>query len=155
VDPKLWFWTFALANMAAVVALATRGVRAVRAGEIGKHRRSMLAAGWLVVAFLGSYLLKRFTLGPEDLAMWSHAARVNLWVHETFVAAMLIAGAGALVLGRRLARTRRVTGRDADPAPSPAELRRHRRFGWSAVAASVLGFATACGILAGMFTRAG
>jgi uncharacterized membrane protein YozB (DUF420 family) len=154
VEPKLWFWTLALVNMAAVVALATRGVRAIRAGEIAKHRRSMTAAGWLVVAFLGSYLGKRFALGPEDLALWSQGARINLWVHESFVAAMLIAGAGALVLGRRLARTRRVTGRDADPAPSPAELRRHRRFGWSAVLASGLGFITACGILAGMFARA-
>jgi uncharacterized membrane protein YozB (DUF420 family) len=154
VEPKLWFWTLALVNMAAVVALATRGVRAIRAGEIAKHRRSMTAAGWLVVAFLGSYLGKRFALGPEDLALWSQGARINLWVHESFVAAMLIAGAGALVLGRRLARTRRVTGRDADPAPSPAELRRHRRFGWSAVLASGLGFVTACGILAGMFARA-
>jgi uncharacterized membrane protein YozB (DUF420 family) len=155
VDPKLWFWTLALVNMAAVVALATRGVRAIRAGEIAKHRRSMTAAGWLVGAFLGSYLAKRFALGPEDLALWSRAARLNLWAHESFVAAMLIAGAGALVLGRRLARTRRVTGRDADPAASPAELRRHRRFGWSAVWASGLGFVTACGILAGMFARAG
>jgi uncharacterized membrane protein YozB (DUF420 family) len=155
VDPKLWFWTFALANMAAVVALAARGVRAIRAGEIEKHRRSMLAAGWLVVVFLGSYLLKRFALGPEDLAVWSRVARVNLWVHESFVAGMLIAGIGALVLGRRLARTRRVTGQDADPSPSPAALRRHRRFGWSAVVASALGFVTACGILAGMFSRAG
>jgi uncharacterized membrane protein YozB (DUF420 family) len=153
VEPKLWFWTLALVNMAAVVALATRGVRAIRAGEIAKHRRSMSAAGWLVVAFLGSYLLKRFALGPEDLALWSQTARINLWVHESFVAAMLLAGAAALVLGRRIARTRRVTGRDADPAPSPDQLRRHRRLGWSAVLASALGFVTACGILAGMFAR--
>ncbi len=155
MDPTLWFWTLALANMAAVVALAARGVRAIRAGEIAKHRRSMTAAGWLVALFLGSYLMKRFVLGPEDLAVWSAAARINLWVHESFVAAMLIAGVGALVLGGRIARTRRVTGRDGDPAPSPAQLRRHRRFGWSAVVASALGFATACGILAGMFGRAG
>jgi uncharacterized membrane protein YozB (DUF420 family) len=155
VDPKLWFWTFALANMAAVVALATRGVRAIRAGEIAKHRRSMTAAGWLVVAFLAAYLVKRFAFGPEDIALWAPAARINLWVHEAFVAAMLIAGATALGFGRRIARTRRVTGRDADPVAPGAELRRHRRFGWSAVVAAGLGFVTACGILAGMFARAG
>jgi len=155
VDPKLWFWTLALANMAVVLALATRGVRAIRAGEIAKHRRSMTAAGWLVVAFLASYLVKRFALGPENLALWSAAARINLRVHESFIAGMLVAGVSALVLGRRIARTRRVTGREADPAPAPAQLRRHRRFGWSAVLASAFGFATACGILAGMFSRAG
>ena len=154
MDPKLSFWTLALLNMAAVVVLATRGVRAIRAGEITKHRRSMTAAGWLVVAFLGSYVVKRLVLGPEDLSLWSEAARVNLWVHESFVAWLLVGGGVALGLGRRLARTRRVTGRAEDPAPSAAQLRRHRRFGWSAVVASALGFATACGILAGMFGRA-
>ena len=154
MDPKLSFWTLALLNMAAVVVLATRGVRAIRAGEIAKHRRSMTAAGWLVVAFLGSYVVKRLVLGPEDLSVWSQAARINLWVHESFVAWLLVGGCVTLVLGRRIARTRRVTGRAEDPAPNAAQLRRHRRFGWSAVVASVLGFATACGILAGMFSRA-
>ena len=154
MDPKLWFWTLALLDMAAVVVLATRGVRAIRAGEIAKHRRSMTAAGWLVVAFLASYVVKRLVLGPENLSVWSEAARVNLWIHESFVAWLLVGGCVALVLGRRLARTRRVTGRAEDPSPSAAQIRRHRRFGWSAVVASVLGFATACGILAGMFARA-
>jgi len=155
LDPKLWFWTLALANMAAVVALAARGVLAIRAGEVVRHRRSMTAAGWLVVAFLGSYLVKRFALGAENLALWTEVARVNLRVHESFIALMLVAGVSALVMGRRIARTRRVTRRDTDPAPSPAQLRRHRRFGWSAVVAAAFAFATACGILAGMFERAG
>ena len=155
MDPKLSFWTFALLNMAAVVALAARGVFAIRAGEIAKHRRSMTAAGWLVVAFLGAYVVKRLLLGPEDLGLWSEAARVNLRVHESFVAWLLVGGGSALALGRRIARTRRVTGRAEDPAPDAAQLRRHRRLGWSAVVAAVLGFATACGILAGMFGRAG
>jgi uncharacterized membrane protein YozB (DUF420 family) len=153
VDPKLWFWTLAFLNMGAVVALAARGVRAIRAGDVVRHRRSMLLSGGLVVAFLLSYVLKRGLLGGEDLAVWSEAARINLWVHESFVALMLLAGIGALVLGRRLARTRRVSGRPEDPLPSPAALRRHRRFGWTAVVASVFGLVTACGILAGMFVR--
>ena len=155
MDPRLWFWTLALANMAAIVLLAARGVRAIRAGDVAKHRRSMTGAGWLVVAFLAAYLAKRAVLGPEDLALWGPAARINLWVHESYVAAMLLAGATALVFGRRIARTSRVTGRPADPKASSAELRRHRRFGWSAVVAAGLGFATACAILAGMFARLG
>jgi uncharacterized membrane protein YozB (DUF420 family) len=154
LDPKLWFWTVALANMAAVVALAARGVRAIRRGDVAAHRRSMIAAGWLVAAFLGSYLAKRAALGGEDLAAWGQAARVNLWVHESFVLTMLLAGGAALALGRGLAHTRRVTGAPADPAATPQQIRRHRRFGWLAVAASAFGFLTACGILAGMFARA-
>lgn len=153
MDPKLWFWTLALLNMGAVVALVARGVRAVRAGDVARHRRSMLLSGGLIVAFLVSYVLKRGLLGGEDLEVWSAAARINLWVHESFVAVMLLAGGAALVLGRRLARTRRVTGRAEDPLPSAAALRRHRRFGWTAVVASLFGLVTACGILAGMFAR--
>lgn len=115
----------------------------------------MTAAAWLVAAFLVSYLAKRFWAGSEDLELWSVAARVNLYVHESFVTTMLIAGTTALVLGRRLARTRRVSGRAEDPVPNAAQLRRHRRFGWVAIAAAALGLLTACGILAGMFERAG
>jgi hypothetical protein len=81
-------------------------------------------------------------------------ARINLYVHESFVTPV-DRGVTALVLGRRLARTRRVSGRAEDPAPTAQQLRRHRRFGWVGVVTSALGFLTACGILAGMFGRAG
>ena len=67
----------------------------------------------------------------------------------------LFAGSEAFVLGRRLARTRRVTHSDADPRADPAQLRRHRRAGWIAVVSSWLAFAAACGILAGMLIRSG
>ena len=154
MDPKLLYWSLALANMGAVLALAVAGVRAIRRDEVALHRRRMTLAAWLVLAFLLSYLGKRFWLGSEDLAVWSAAARLNLWVHESLVAGMLLAGGAALALGRRLARTRRVTGRPEDPAASAAALGRHHRFGWLAVACAALGFATACGILLGMFGRA-
>ena len=154
MDPKLLYWSLALVNMVAVVGFAATGVRAVRRGELTRHRRCMTTAAWLVGAFLLSFLGKRFWTGPEELALWSSAARLNLYVHESFVTTMLLAGAGALLLGRRIARTRRVTGRAEDPAPSAAQLRRHRRFGWVAIVAATLGLLTAYGVLAGMFERA-
>jgi uncharacterized membrane protein YozB (DUF420 family) len=154
MNPKLLFWCWALANMALVLALGVRGARAIRANRVAEHRRSMLWAGFFVVAFLVAYLVKRFTLGAEDLSQWSSAARTNLYFHETFVAAMLIGGAGALALGRKLATTRRVTQDDADP-PAPREaLRRHRLAGRIALTGALFGFLTACGILAGMLARA-
>jgi len=155
LDPKLLYWSLAFANMAALVGFAVAGIRAVRRGELTRHRRCMTTAAWLVGVFLASYLGKRAWVGAEQLALWSLAARINLYVHESFVACLLIAGATALTLGRRLARTRRVTGRAEDPLPSADQLRRHRRFGWVAVTASTLGLLTAYGILAGMFERAG
>ena len=155
LDPKLLYWSLAFANMGGVVVFAVTGLRAVRRGELALHRRRMTMAAWLVALFLASYLCKRLWAGSENLAVWSAAARGNLYVHESFVTTMLVAGATALMLGRRLARTRRVTGRAEDPAPTPAQLTRHRRFGWVAITASTLGLITAYGILAGMFERTG
>ena len=139
--------------MGLVVGFATYGVLQIRRGQVAAHRRTMLRASGLVVLFLLSYLTKRFWIGAEDLELWSRGALVNLWVHEGVVAAMLITGTVAIVRGRRLARTRRVTGSPEDPEAEPAALRAHRRVGWIAVVASALGVLTACGILWGMFGR--
>ena len=154
MDAKLWFWAGALANMGVIAALAWNGLRQIRAGRVQAHHRSMIAAGCLVVLFLASYLVKRAVLGGEDLDTWSTAARTNLFVHEAFVLTMLIAGSLAGWRGRALRRTRRVTGSSADPPASAAALRGHRRAGWTAVVCVALGLATACGILAGMLSRA-
>ncbi|MBM4382750.1 MAG: DUF420 domain-containing protein [Deltaproteobacteria bacterium] len=153
MNPKLLFWCWALANMALVLGLAVRGVLAIRANQIEGHRRSMTWAGFFVVAFLVAYVVKRVTLGGEDLDAWSSAARVNLYVHETFVATMLIAGGFAFALGRKLARTRRVTQNANDPLAPRETISRHRLAGRIAVFAAVFGFLTACGILGGMLVR--
>jgi uncharacterized membrane protein YozB (DUF420 family) len=155
MDAKLVFWALALANMGVIVGLVVRGVRAVRRNDVAKHKASMKLAGALVVGFLVAYVFKRGLLGGEDLAVWSQAARTNLYVHETFVAAMLVVGGVAFHLGRGLVRTRRVSGSSEDPPATPERLRRHRRVGWIAVIAAGGGFLTACGILAGMIARAG
>lgn len=153
MDTRILFWAAALANMGLIVALAAHGVRLIRRGEVAAHRRAMLAACGLVGLFLLSYAVKRVWLGREALELWSRSSLVNLWVHETMVMGMLIAGGLAFLRGRRLARTRRVSGRAEDPPAESSALRAHRRAGWVAVVASALGFATACGILAGMLGR--
>jgi uncharacterized membrane protein YozB (DUF420 family) len=154
MNPKLLFWCWALANMALVLGLGVRGWRAIRANRIDDHRRSMLWAGFWVVAFLVAYVVKALVLGKEDLSVWSRAEVTNLRVHETFVAGMLVAGVTALVLGRRLAKTRRVTQSAADPVASREALSRHRFAGRVALAGALFGFLTACGILGGMLGRA-
>ena len=151
---KLLFWCWALANMALVVGLAVRGARAIRANRVAEHRRSMGWAGFFVVACLLAYLAKRLLLGGEDLGIWSTAARTNLYVHESFVAAMLIAGGAAFGWGRQLARTRRVTQRPDDPPARRETTSRHRLAGRIAIVCALFGFLTACGILAGMLGRA-
>ena len=154
MNAKLVFWCWALANMAIVVVQCTRGWLAIRANRVEEHRRAMLAAAFWVGAFLVAYVVKRVLLGAEDLSVWSSAARTNLYVHESLVAGLLIAGTTAFALGRRLARTRRVTKEPSDPPAAPESMRRHRLAGRIAMVCAALGFATACGILAGMLARA-
>ncbi|HEU4427510.1 MAG TPA: DUF420 domain-containing protein [Myxococcota bacterium] len=154
MDPKLIFWSWALANMALVVTLGVRGMRAIRANRIEQHRRSMGWASFFVVAFLVAYLVKRLALGGEDIGAWTRAARINLFVHEVLVVSMLLAGGAAFALGRRLAITRRVTQSGGDPLAPRETLSRHRLAGRVALACALLGFVTACGILGGMLARA-
>ncbi len=154
VDARILFWSGALANMGVIVGLVALGIRQVRRGEIAAHRRSMLTSAGLVAFFLVSYLFKRTLIGGEDLDTWSRIALTNLYIHETLVVAMLLAGGVAFVRGRALSKTRRVSGRDEDPPASAEALLGHRRAGWAAVIAAVFGFLTACGILFGMLVRA-
>jgi uncharacterized membrane protein YozB (DUF420 family) len=155
MDAKVLYWSAALVNMVAVAGLAGWGVRCARRGELARHARAMRAAALLVGLFLLSYLLKLAFLGREALGEWSPLALWTLRVHELCVLVMLVGGATALALGRRLRRSRRFTRDDADP-PAPASLlRRHRLAGRSALAGAILGAATAALVLGGMYARAG
>ena len=155
MEPKLVYWTAALANMGVIVVLALRGVAHRRRGAIDRHRRSMLAAGWLVLAFLASYAVKLAVLGREAMQLWSPTAVWVLRIHELCVLTMLVAGGAALWRGRSLSRTRNASLDPRDP-PAPAALADgHRRLGTVAVAAALLGFLTAVLVLAGMYARAG
>jgi len=153
MNSKLLFWCWALANMALVVGLGLRGFIAIRANRVDVHRRAMAWAGFWVVTFLVAYLAKRVLLGGEEVAAWSSAARANLYIHETFVAGMLLVGGFAVVLGRRLAKTRRVTQNANDPPAPRSTLSRHRVAGRIALVCALFGFATACGVLGGMLAR--
>ena len=142
LDPKLVFWTGALANMVAIVAIALVGVRRARRREIAGHRRMMLSATGLVVLFLVAYALKVATLGREALEVWAPHYVWALRFHETCILGMVVAGGRALWLGER-------TGfRD------PARARSHRRAGRVAAVSALLGVASAAYVLVGMYARA-
>ena len=153
MDANVVFWTGALANMLVIVVLMAVGVSALRAGEVVRHKRAMVTAMGLVVAFLIAYPLKVAMLGREDLSVWSDAAVRTLYFHETCVALMLLAGAIALGRGWRLRKTRQAT-RNPDDPPAPAStVKWHRRSGWVGVVAGVLGFLSAAFVLVGMYSR--
>ena len=112
----------------------------------------MLAAGSLIGMFLVSYVLKVSFLGREDLDLWSTGRVILLYVHETCILVMLLAGVTA---GYRAYRFRRSlpAGPLLPPEASASQERRwHRRAGWTAVVASVLAFVTSIFVLVGMYT---
>ena len=141
-DPKLWFWTFALANMLASVALAAAAVRRVRRREIAGHRRLMRIAASLVVLFLVSYVVKVAALGREQLELWDPRYVNVLRFHELCIAVMVLAGGRALWLGAK------------EGFRDPGRARSHRIAGRTALVSALLGVASASYVLFGMFERA-
>jgi uncharacterized membrane protein YozB (DUF420 family) len=153
LDANVVFWTGAFANMLVIVVLMAVAVSSVRTGDVTRHKRAMVTAMGLVVAFLIAYPVKVAMLGRENLSSWSDAAVRTLHFHETCVALMLLAGALALGRAWKLRKTRLVTRHPDDPATPAGTLKWHRRAGWVAVAAGVLGFLSAGFVLSGMYSR--
>ncbi len=150
IDAKVLYWTAAWLNLAVLVGLALAGVRSIRRGEVGRHRRLMSAAAGLVALFLGSYAVKLAVLGRETLSAWHPYTVAVLRIHEVFVLLMVVGGVAALVLARMGGLARAGTG-SADRAPL---ARWHRRAGRTALVGAVLGVATALYVLGGMYRRA-
>ena len=78
------FWTGAFVNMSVIVVLMIVAVRSIRAGNVSRHKRSMITAMALIVGFLVAYPVKLAMLGREDLSVWSTAAVRTLYFHETW-----------------------------------------------------------------------
>jgi uncharacterized membrane protein YozB (DUF420 family) len=142
LDPKLVYWTAALANMIAIVALAAFGVRRARRREIAGHRRLMLSAAALVALFLVSYVAKVWLLGREQLELWDVRYVWTLRFHETCVLAMVLAGLRAIWLGAK------------SGFIDPGRARSHRRAGRTALVSAGLGVVSASYVLLGMYERA-
>ncbi|MFP6640105.1 MAG: DUF420 domain-containing protein [Myxococcota bacterium] len=155
MDLNLIFWTAAWLNMLVLTGFALSGVRQIRKGQVARHKRSMLTAASLVVAFLVAYGLKLAFLGREDLLVWSTPTIYLLRFHELCVAGMLVFGSLALYRGFQLARTRLLSEAADAPDPQPGQRTRHRRVGRMALVAMVFATLSAGGVLAGMYSRLG
>jgi uncharacterized membrane protein YozB (DUF420 family) len=141
-DANLLFWAASLANLGLVVVCGVQGVKRIRHRDVRGHRRMMITASGLVFLFLFSYVLKVMFLGREDREVWTQAARTALYLHETAVLVMLVAGSVAVY---RALRFRHTLG---DELSDPVEASRHgrlvhRRAGRTAVVASIAAFVTA------------
>jgi uncharacterized membrane protein YozB (DUF420 family) len=154
MDPRLLFWTCALADLGAVCGIALFGVRYAGRGEIARHKRAMKISSLLVVAFLVAYLFKLYFLGREDMSVWTSFDVGILRIHELFVLQMLVGGSVAWNQARKLINTRLVTRDPNDPVPEARTVRVHRLAGRTAVAGSFFAFLFAIGVLIGMYGRA-
>jgi uncharacterized membrane protein YozB (DUF420 family) len=150
LDPKVAYWTGALANMLAAVACAVLGVRRVRRGDVAGHARLMKTAGVLVALFLVSYVVKVFALGREQLELWEPRYVHVLRFHELCIAAMVLAGGTAFTIGIR---RRLVDPIARAEAARGTILRTHRRAGWTALISSAVGATAAAYVLYGMYAR--
>ena len=101
MDPKLLYWSAALANLGVLLVCAVMGVRRVRRGDVAGHRRMMLTCAALVGLFLASYAFKVAVLGKEDRSLWTALDYGVLYVHELCISAMLLAGGLAVMRARR------------------------------------------------------
>ena len=153
LDAKVLYWTGAFINFGLITALAVRGVRQIRRGEVARHRRSMLTCVALVGVFLVSYGVKLGVLGRENLAAWSGLDRGILQFHEACVLVMLVSGAVAITRVRKLWDPRNAIWDPVEPESVASTLRWHRRAGWTGVGAATLGLVTAAMVLFGMYTR--
>jgi uncharacterized membrane protein YozB (DUF420 family) len=155
MNPSLAFWTAALIDLLAIVALVAIGIRNIRRGNLSRHRRCMKTAAALVACFFGIYLLKVRWFGRERLSEWSDQAVAVLRIHELCVSAMLVGGVVALVLSQKMQSNRSQLIRLPDaPLASDRTLQRHRKAGWTAAIAAGLALLTAAIVLAGMYERA-
>ena len=155
MDPKLAFWTLAFANFGVITWCAALGVRRIRRKDVAGQRRMMGTAAALVLLFLVAYVGKVFVLGKEDRSTWTQLDHAVLYVHESCVMLMLIAG---LYAGYRAWRFRGHLGPKLVLPPESDPLfgrTQHRRAGWTAIAGCVLALVTAAGVPAGMFSRTG
>ncbi len=153
MDPKILYWTGATLNMLVLIGFGGAGVHFIRRGDVVRHRRCMLTAGALVVAFLLSDLVKLALLGREDFASWSSVAVSTLRFHETCILIMLIGGTIALSRAWRMRATRSVTRNAEDPPANASTLRWHRRTGWTALLGGLLGLLAAAFVLGAMYER--
>lgn len=147
MEPRLLFWTLALADLTAVLLLALLGLRHIRRGAWRSHRRCMIGAGCLIGFFLLAYLLKVQWLGHEELGAWSEGLVLVLRIHEVGIAAMLSGGTYA---GWRAFRFRQSLPEGPQLPAAAFASPPHRWAGRVAVAGTALAWATAVLLLVGM-----
>lgn len=157
MDPKLLFWTGALANMWLIVAIACSGIAKIRAGDEVTHQRRMLTAASLVVFFVVSYAFKLIFLGREDLDLWQSWSVTLLRIHELFVLCMIVGGvcAGYFIRKVRQLEAHSLEARSVEESSIQVSRVAHAKAGKFTFLSALGAAITATGVWASMVWRAG
>jgi uncharacterized membrane protein YozB (DUF420 family) len=137
---SLVYWSLAGLIFCCMAASGLRGWQLARRGQLAEHGRQMRLAIRLVGVFLATYVVKVLVLGREDLDTWPRAAVITLRVHESFVLLMLVAGAAAWRISRRL-----------EPGEAGNLAWLHRLCGRTALVAALAALLTASMVLFAMY----
>ena len=145
---NLMYWLFAYVLTLVAFLIGLNGVSHIRRGDWQAHRKRMVASCNLILFFVASYVVKVLVLGREDKSDWSTFYLVVLYIHESFIACMLIFGV--------LARIRAAKLQLKTPDGSDAIVRKkHGNAGKMCLLFCALGILTATVVVFGMFERAG
>ena len=143
---NLAFWLYAYVLMMVVVYVAFKGVGHIKRGEQEAHMKKMVFACNILIFFVVSYVVKILVLGREDKVGWQTMDLVVLYVHETCIFIMLLAGTYARIQAARF--------KDRPVSEIPAAARKkHARSGKVAITAATLALFTASFVLYGMWRR--
>lgn len=150
ITPNLLFWGYAYALTLVALAIALQAVGLARKGHLAAHGKRMDIAILLILIFVASYVLKVIFLGREEKQNWETFHFVVLYIHESFIALMLIGGTVARVLASKFKQS--VYG---NQTPTALDLKRrgtHRFFGKLCLVSTGMALVTASFILYTLYT---
>ncbi len=151
MTPRLIFWLYAMVLTCGIIGCAFVGISHARNGRYQLHRLWMNASSWIIVGFVGSYILKVIFLGKEDLQTWDSFYVVTLRIHEFFIAVMLGCGGFARYLAHQFRHT-------LDETQLSTHWRKkrdtHKKLGKLSIYGACAALITACALIVGMLQRA-
>lgn len=150
MSPNLMFWIYAYALTIVALGIAFQGVARVRKGDEVGHAKKMNLAVLLILGFVGSYVLKVIFLGREPKTNWESLHFTVLYIHEFFIACMLLAGGYT----RYLAGKFKTSVGSSNPSAAMLALRKkHRAAGKFCLIATTMALFTATFVLYTIHSR--
>lgn len=150
ISANLIFWLYAYALTLCALFLAFRAVKKVRRGDYAGHAKQMDYAITLILVFVASYVLKVIILGREPKTNWELPHFIVLYIHEAFIACMLVSGTIARVLAAKFKASLFSNG--TPTALDKTRRKKHRLAGKICLLATSMAILTATFILHTMYT---